>query len=93
VGVKGTAPQFDGSVSKERLRVHFIAMAEMVVNTAQIQEIRQRHPVLSSSNETQDQPHLSQVTIKSASEQIHREMLALELIPHLWTILQMRAVI
>jgi tRNA G37 N-methylase Trm5 len=68
-------------------------MAELVVHTAQIEEIRQRHLVLSSSNETQHQPHPSQVTIKNASEQIHRELLALELIPHLWTILPIRAVI
>jgi len=36
VGVKATARLFVASVSKRKLSAHFIAMAEMVVRSAQI---------------------------------------------------------
>lgn len=90
MSVKGAVLQFIPSVPNEKFSVHFIAMAEIVVHTAQIQEILQCHLVLSSINKTQNQPHLSHVTIKNASEQIHKDMVALELLPHLWAILPMR---
>jgi len=79
------------TVSKRKSNAHFIAMAEMVVDSAQILELLQRHLVLSISNETQEQLHPSQVTMKNAVEQIHKEMLASILIPHPRRILPMRA--
>jgi hypothetical protein len=66
-------------------------MAEMVVHSVQILELRQCHLVLPISNETQ-QLHL-QVTRKNAVQKIYMEMLASVLIPHLRRILPMRAAI
>jgi hypothetical protein len=68
-------------------------MAEMVVHRGQILEILERHLVLSILNETQEQRHPSQITIKNTVEQIHKEMLASALIPQQRRILPMRAAI
>jgi len=68
-------------------------MAEMVVPSAPILELLQRHLVLSIPNETQEQLHRSQVAMKSAIEQTHGKMLASVHIPHRRRILPMIAAI
>jgi len=55
---------------------HFIAMAKMVMHSAQIPELLQRYLVLIFWNQTQEQLYPSQVTIKNAVEQIYKEMFA-----------------
>jgi hypothetical protein len=64
-------------------------MAEMVVHSAQTLELLPRHLVVSIWNETQEQLHPSQVTMKNAVEQIHEKILASVPIPHLQRILLM----
>jgi len=52
------------------------------VHSVQILELLQRYSVLSISNETEVQFHLSQATMNNAVKQIHKEMHVSVLIPH-----------
>jgi len=54
---------FVANVSKQKPSAHFIAMAKMVVHSAYIVNLLLCHQVLSTSNETEDHLHRSQVTI------------------------------
>jgi len=68
--------QRSATVSKRKSSAHLIAMAEMVVHSAQILELPKRHLILSISNQTQEQFHTSQVTMQNAVEEINKEVLA-----------------
>jgi len=85
--------QPSATIAMRRSSAHFIAMAEMVVHSAQLLKLLQRYLVLSISNETKDQLHPSQVKMNNAVEQIHKEMFASVLISHRPRIVQMRAAI
>jgi hypothetical protein len=85
--------QRSATVSKRKSSAHFTAMAEMVVPSAPILELLQRHLVISISNETLEQLHPSQVAMKNAIEQIYMKILASVLIPHRRRILPTRAAI
>jgi len=51
--------QRSATVTKRKSSAHAIAMAEMVVHSAQIQDLLLCHLILSISNQTQDQLHTS----------------------------------